>query len=1277
MAFHDERRLEFLSRPPTSEAATILGSAAPYDVRLQPADVPPGEAYWRVVGIHHLLPHENRGRRHIYVDVVDSNGARVRNPQLRLRWGWEGQRPGEHAPARPFDKADWEPHTNLDVYSGQHIWIRVEGDGLPSDTVANLHTKHADEPGPAGQTWNSIGHHSFYILFQRVVKGQEPEHEGGENGSATPPQQPTPEPTKPEPQPEPAEPVVSEPPPLPAVGGNKLGFYLHLSTDQHGLWNAIRRVQPPVLLIHADTANRMLLQEIRRFRAPDAFVIGRMYKDNHTQRQMLDSDAPGAHGRAMADEILRYDFGLATQRGENGRLLIDAWMGLNEAVPGPGSQQFRQQPEETARLLRKYDEFQAAFRAQLQEAGVEAVAFNFGAGNFSRAEHYLEHFPKTLESHVYLGFHEYGWPTLFPSEHSATSAGTYRRCMEGIRERYGDRHRAIITEAGLTRMYQNPAWGDKGWLNDDAPLTEEQYWRSLDWYNRHMLADEYVLGACLYEVGHHGQWETFRHLGRTDSGEEIRLLDRVVALREAARSGTSFTPPTSLESTTPEPATPDAAEPETMLDISGTVSLGGLRMMSAAVRLLGGAETLGRVPAAALDAPSYVTWTRRLSGFEGSFHDVWVQEVAPHVAGISWPEFSAQLAAYNPSLIAGDDYLDADETYWLPENRDAAVSIVWDRPLTGFEGSMDEAWARFVRGKVVGLSADAFRSAVRDENPNLDESAGFVPTERYRLPRNEGHKTYAMHVTTDVNGRFTFGDLPPGAYELRITAPAAQPYSTSFSCQESVDLDVTLLPLSLPGHEDGVLSFDVAAPRSARVDFVRVLNNEFVENGHTFSFVGVNIRGLAHYGDTQTLPYSTPQHREEQLQAAYDMGARVVRIFLPSMHANADATVDRLRTVIELVRSRFPGMYILPALCNLYADVPFRVPGDEAFYRRIDPNWGGDLLAPDFFTGGFDQNFVPFVRKIVTAFRDEPSIFGWEVGNELKLNPAGNISLDDPHLAAFIGFMHRAARLIRSLDPNHLITTGLISTHHCWMHSDALKRRLYDPELFDFMTVHCYNEEYVNDDSELARSLNMPFIVEEAGFGNNYGSDRSGPILRDMERWFNCGARGYMQWGFMATGHDMGDGDGDSGMDRTLHSDWDALFRAYRGRADALAQQRRPVSVPPEEFDPEQPEPTDPASFKSGTTVYAQTVINVRSAPGHRGESAGAVLGQLAAGTAATITGESVAADGLIWWPIEATLSDGQDVDAWAAQSIPGQVLLTTNPPSFSIPRGMSPVPVG
>jgi len=1273
MAFHDVYRTEFLSRPPTAEPSTILGNAADYDVQLQPANVEPGQRYWRVAGVHHLLPNENRSNRHVFVDVVDADGQRVRDANLRLHWGWEGQHPDENAPPKRFDKPDHEPHTNVDVYLGQHIWIRVDGDDLPSDAVTNLHTNHPDERGPAGQTWNSVGHHSFYVLFQRAVKrvdegedssetGKDDETEndvGGAGGGE--------QPGDGQGEPEPDTPVVPDPPPLSTARGNKLGFYLHLSLDQHGLWEAIRRVQPPVILIHADTANKMLLQEIRRFRAPDAFVIGRFYKDNHTQRQMLDSADPAAQGRALADEILHYDFGLATARGENGRLLIDAWMSLNEAVPGPALAHFQERPAETARLLRNYDQFQVAFREHLHAAGVEAVAFNFAAGNFTEPAHYLEHFPATLQSYTYLGFHEYGWPTLYPAAGSATGAGLYRRCLDGIRARYGDRHRVIITEAGLTRMFQNPQWGDVGWLNTDAPLSEDEYWASLAWYNEQMVQDDYVLGACLYEVGHHGQWESFRHLGRDHQGRDLHLIDRIAALRDADVRG--VVPPGADEGAAPATRT-------LPLDIRGTVTQAGFAVVGATVRLLGGAETLGGVHSAVLDAPSYVSWTRRITGVEDPLWYVWLREVAQEVAGISWSEFKHQMADHNPGL-ADDSYrLRATQTYWLPENRDIAVEIVWDRPLSGFDGSVWDGWQRFVQHKVVGLNYQQFKDQVTVHNPAVAEDGRFAADQRYNLPRNAGHKRYVLPATTNSRGRFAFENLPPGDYELRITAPGVQPYTTGFSCQSDVELDVLLLPVVAEGGPDDAPE-ETAGTRAvtregATHDFVRVHNDEFVENGHTLRFVGVNIRGLVHYGDRATLPHSTPGHRIEQLQAAHEMGARVVRVFLPSMHAGADVTIERLRQVVTLVRERYPGLYILPAFANLYADVPFRIPGDDAFYRPIDPNWGGDLLAADFFTGGYSQNCLPFMRRVISAFADEPVIFAWEIGNELKLNPAQGVSVDDPHLNAFIDFMQRAAGLIRELDGNHLITTGLISTHHCWLHNAALQHRLYDSPLFDFLTVHCYNEEYINDDSGLARALHKPFIVEEAGFGNSYGSDRSGMVQQDMARWFNSGARGYLQWGFMATQHDMGDGDGDSGMDRSLHSDWEALFRVYSTRAEALEQQRQPVNVP------DKPDkPARPVAFTTGATVYAHTVVNVRATPGHINHPADDVLGQIAIGAPATITGDAVTADNLVWWPIRATLTNGQTVNAWAAQSIPGQVLLSTAQPRRVLPRGLGVAPVG
>jgi len=327
---------------------------------------------------------------------------------------------------------------------------------------------------------------------------------------------------------------------------NKLGFYLQVSRDQDGLFGAMERVRPPVVLLHTDGLNRDFLDFNReRSTWPNAFVIGRLFKDNPDQDRMLDQGDPAANGRAYAQEILDYDFGLAKRRTPNGRLLIDAWMTLNESIPGPASQPFREEPNKFIQRMRNYDTFQVAFRERLQEEGLEAVAFNFAAGNFSEPEHYLDYFPGTLETYRYLGFHEYGWhhhdpAHIHPTRGQAKSgAGLYRRCMAGIRQKYGDRHTVIMTELGLTREYKHSHQDrdprddhlrDLGWLCYTETLGEEEYFDSLRWYNDFMLEDDYVMGGCLYNVGHTHKFLSHRHLGTDNDGQPITILDRVAGL---------------------------------------------------------------------------------------------------------------------------------------------------------------------------------------------------------------------------------------------------------------------------------------------------------------------------------------------------------------------------------------------------------------------------------------------------------------------------------------------------------------------------------------------------------------------------------------------------------------------------------------------------------------------------------------------------------------------------------------------------------------------------
>ena len=107
------------------------------------------------------------------MDAVDENGQRVRDAALRIGWTWEGRTPDQTADPKPLDKPDNEPAGNVDIYGGMHLVVWITGDGLASDRAENLHTNHADESGPHGELWNSIGHHSFALLFQRSVAGED------------------------------------------------------------------------------------------------------------------------------------------------------------------------------------------------------------------------------------------------------------------------------------------------------------------------------------------------------------------------------------------------------------------------------------------------------------------------------------------------------------------------------------------------------------------------------------------------------------------------------------------------------------------------------------------------------------------------------------------------------------------------------------------------------------------------------------------------------------------------------------------------------------------------------------------------------------------------------------------------------------------------------------------------------------------------------------------------------------------------------------------------
>lgn len=145
-----------------------------YGVKIIEADVAEGETYWKVIGVHHLFPRENFSNHNVFLEALNEEGQRVRNPIAWAGWTWVGRRPDERADPVALDKPDNEAAGNIAMHFQQTVSVWMKGlnrDGNDkTDRVENLHTRHPDEPLEDGSLLNSLGHHSFYVVFQRTKK---------------------------------------------------------------------------------------------------------------------------------------------------------------------------------------------------------------------------------------------------------------------------------------------------------------------------------------------------------------------------------------------------------------------------------------------------------------------------------------------------------------------------------------------------------------------------------------------------------------------------------------------------------------------------------------------------------------------------------------------------------------------------------------------------------------------------------------------------------------------------------------------------------------------------------------------------------------------------------------------------------------------------------------------------------------------------------------------------------------------------------------------------
>ena len=189
---------------------------------------------------------------------------------------------------------------------------------------------------------------------------------------------------------------------------------------------------------------------------------------------------------------------------------------------------------------------------------------------------------------------------------------------------------------------------------------------------------------------------------------------------------------------------------------------------------------------------------------------------------------------------------------------------------------------------------------------------------------------------------------------------------------------------------------------------------------------------------------------------------------------------------------------------------------------RVDGWFSYNAFAGEFVCNERAKElFFNHLRYIITRtnrytgikYIEDPAIFSWQICNE----PRAFSSKEQDNKEAFAEWIAASAKLIRSLDPNHMISTGSEGFYGCeW--DMALCERIHALDEISYINCHvwpynwkwmrgdnmvadldrsCANtKEYIDMHIGLGHSINKPVVVEEFGMPrDNMDFHKGSPVV--------------------------------------------------------------------------------------------------------------------------------------------------------------------------------------
>jgi len=170
-----------------------------------------------------------------------------------------------------------------------------------------------------------------------------------------------------------------------------------------------------------------------------------------------------------------------------------------------------------------------------------------------------------------------------------------------------------------------------------------------------------------------------------------------------------------------------------------------------------------------------------------------------------------------------------------------------------------------------------------------------------------------------------------------------------------------------------------------------------------------------------------------------------------------------------------------------------------------------------------------YVRSLVTrtntithrAYRDDRTIMAWQLANEPR--PAGSDAFGARNMASFREWITDTVRFIKSLDGNHLVSTGNEGLKGCLDSADCVSAA-HNAADIDYLTCHIWplnwkwvdandlpgtyakgeqlSADYFDRHIALAKALNKPLVIEEFGFPRDGGSYDPGTRTTYRDRFY-------------------------------------------------------------------------------------------------------------------------------------------------------------------------------